>query len=94
MQRLGLVIKQLQEVLPLANATSDLGKDVLKALNMLVKHVPAGSSSPAAEKNNIENLAMRNAQQGLASRQLAQQRAQQTQQGAAAGGAGQMGVAA
>ena len=81
MQRLGLILKQLQEALPLAGATSDLGKDILKALNVLVKHVPPGASSPAAEKNNIESLAMRNAQQGMASRQLAEQRAKQMQGG-------------
>lgn len=82
MQRLGLVVKQLQDLLPLAGVGSDLGKDVLKMLNIAVKHVPSGSSSPAAEKNNIENMAMRNAQQGMASRQMAEQRAQQQKGGA------------
>jgi hypothetical protein len=90
MQRLGLVIKQLQELLPLAGVGSDIGKDVLKMLNIAVKHVPSGSSSPAAEKNNIENMAMRNAQQGMASRQMAEQRAQQMK----GGGAQQMAAAA
>jgi len=74
MQRLGLVIKQLTDLLGLAGAGSDIGKDILKMLNIATKHVPAGAVSPAAEKNNIERMAMQNAQQG---QQAAQMRAQQ-----------------
>jgi hypothetical protein len=83
MQRLGLVVKQLQDLIPLAGVGTDLGKAVLKALSDLAKHVPSGASSPAAEKNNIESMAMRNAQQGMASRQMAEQRAQQMKGGGA-----------
>ncbi len=61
-QRLGLVIKQLEELIPMAGATSEIGKACLDALNKLVKYVPAGSVNPAASKNNIEQMAMRNAQ--------------------------------
>lgn len=46
----------------MAGTTSDLGKDVLDALRKLSKHVPAGSVTPAAEKNNIQQMMMRNAQ--------------------------------
>ena len=62
-QRLGLVIKQLEELIPMAGATTDIGKACLDALNKLVKFVPAGSVSPASAKNNIEQMAMKNAQQ-------------------------------
>ena len=73
LQRLGLVIKQLTDLLGLAGAGSDVGKDVLKMLNIATKHVPPGSVSPAAEKNNIERMAMQNAQQGQMAGQMRQQ---------------------
>lgn len=63
MQRLGLVIKQLTDLLGLAGAGSEIGKDILKMLNIATKHVPSGSVSPAAEKNNIERMAMQNTAQ-------------------------------
>jgi len=62
MQRLGLVIKQLTEILPLAGAASDIGKTVLDVLGKLTKHVPAGSNSQASERNAIDQMAMKNAQ--------------------------------
>ena len=72
-QRLGLVVKQLEALIPLAGATTDIGKACLEALNKLVKYVPSGSVSPAAEKNNIEQMAMRNAQQNQQMQALKQQ---------------------
>ena len=76
-----MVIKQIEQLIPMLGSGSEVGKDVLKALNMLVKHVPAGGASPAAEKNNIEQMAMRNAQQ---SQQAGQMRQPGGQQAAAA----------
>ena len=69
-QRVGLIIKQLTDLLPMAGATSDIGKTVMKAINDLAKHVPPGSTSPAAEKNSIEQMAMRNAQQSQMMQQM------------------------
>src|SRR5215472_3796487 len=62
LQRLGLVIKQLTDLLPQVGVGSDVGKDVLKALNSLAKHVPSGSSTPGAERTNIDRMAMQNSQ--------------------------------
>lgn len=62
----------------MAGATTDIGKACLEALNKLVKFVPAGSVSPAASKNNIEQMMMRNAQQN---QQMQALRAQQAQGG-------------
>ena len=81
-QRLGLVIKQLEELIPMAGATSEIGKACLDALNKLVKYVPAGSVSPAAQKNNIEQMAMKNQQQNQQMQALKQQRMQGDQGGA------------
>jgi hypothetical protein len=49
----------------------------------LVKYVPAGSVTPASAKNNIEQMAMRNAQQNQQMQALKAQ-AQQGQQPAQA----------
>ncbi len=54
LQKLGVVVKQLEGLLPEVGAGSDIGKAVLDALNKLVKFVPAGSVTPAAQKNSIE----------------------------------------
>ena len=57
---------------------SDIGKDILKAINMLVKHVPSGAVTPADEKANLERMQMQNTQNG--------QMQQQMKAGAAQGG--------
>ena len=62
LQRLGLVIKQLTEILPMAGATSDIGKTILDVLGKLAKHVPSGSNTQASERNAIDQMAMKNAQ--------------------------------
>lgn len=64
----------------MVGAGSDMGKEVLKALNALVKLVPAGAVSPAAQKNNIEQMMMRNAQENSQMQALKQQRMQQQPQ--------------
>jgi hypothetical protein len=54
LQKLGVVVKQLESLLPEVGAGSDVGKAVLDSLNKLVKFVPSGSVTPAAQKNSIE----------------------------------------
>lgn len=83
LKRVGLVTKQLTELLQLADASTDLGKDVLKALNMLVKHVPSGSVSPADEKGEMQRRQMANTQNNQQMQALRQ--SQQTPQGGAGG---------
>jgi len=78
-QRLGLVIKQLEELIPMVGAASEHGREVMKALTILVKLVPAGSNSPAAEKNNIEQMAMRNTRDNQQMQALQQQKMQSAQ---------------
>lgn len=80
LQRLGSVVKQLEEMIPLFGATSEHGREVLKALNILVKMVPAGSVTPASQRANIENMAMKNAQQNQQMQALRQQQMQRQQQ--------------
>lgn len=79
LQRLGSVVKQMEELIPLVGAASEPGREILKALNILVKLVPAGSQSPAAQRNNIEQMAMRNTRDNQHMQMLQQQRMQSAQ---------------
>ena len=92
MQKLGSILKMMEQALPELGASSDAGKALLDAMSKISKFVPAGSVTPAAQKNSIE------AQQ----RQMAQgnqqmQAIQAMRQKMAQGGGGQqpgMGAAA
>ncbi|HEY6023563.1 MAG TPA: hypothetical protein VIV34_05220 [Pseudolabrys sp.] len=67
-------------------AASEPGKAVLDCLNKLVKLVPSGSVTPAAQKNNIEQMAMRNTRDQAQMQALQKQRMQAAQGGAPQGG--------
>lgn len=84
LQQLGMIVKQMERMIPLVGATSEVGKTVIKCLGQLTKHVPAGSVTPAAEKSMAENTMMRATQ--------ANQQMQALRQGA--GGAQQPGMGA
>ena len=87
-QRLGLVIKQLEELISMSGATSEVGQAALKMLNIGVKLVPAGAVTPAAQKNSLDQMQMKNQQQNQqmqalkAQSQQGQQPAQQMPQAA------------
>lgn len=72
LQRLGLVIKQLEALVPMLGSGSEAGGAVLKALNSLAKFVPSGSVTPGAERTNIDRMAMQNAQNNQAMQQMRQ----------------------
>ena len=95
MQKLGQVVKQLEPLVAELGASSEAGQAVLKALNSLVKFVPAGSNTPAAQKNSIEAQQRQMAQNNQQMQALQAMRQKQAQggQGAAPGG-GQPGMAA
>lgn len=95
MQELGVVVKNLESLLPKLGASSEAGQAVLKALNSLVKFVPAGSVTPAAQKNSIE-AQQRNMAQNNQQMQAIQAMRQKMAQGGAGGqpGAGQPGMGA
>ena len=89
LQKLGVVVKQLEALLPEVGASSDVGKAVLDSLNKLVKFVPAGSVTPAAQKNSIEAQQRQAAQQNQQMQAIQAMRQKQAQggQGGAPGGA-------
>src|SRR5262252_6750646 len=69
-QRLGSVINQLVEILPLAGPTDDLGGAIMDAIKKFSKHVPAGADSPASERNNVQGMMMQNQQQMAQAQQM------------------------
>ena len=74
-QRLGIVIKMMTDILPLVGATSELGQALMKNISALAKFVPPGAVTPAAEKQNIEQMAFRNAQNTQMMQQMKPQQA-------------------
>jgi hypothetical protein len=91
LQELGIVVKQLEKMVPMLGASSEPGKAVLDCLNKLVKFVPNGSVTPAAQKNSIEAQQRQMAQNNQHAQALAQMRAKGAQGG---GGQPQPGAAA
>lgn len=79
LQKIGMIVKQLEQLIPLLGASSDAGGAALKALNSLAKFVPAGSVTPAAEKNSAEQMMMQAVKNN--------QQMQAMKQGGAPGGA-------
>jgi hypothetical protein len=62
MQKLGGIINQLAEIIPLVGATSDIGKAAMDALQKLAKQVPSGANSPASEQSNLKKALMQSQQ--------------------------------
>jgi len=62
LQKLGVLVKQMESMLPEVGASSDVGKAILDCLNKLVKFVPQGAVTPAAQKNSIEQMMRQHAQ--------------------------------
>lgn len=84
MQRLGVIVKQLTDLLPLLGAASEPGQEILKFLPKLAKFVQPGAVSPTAERNVLEGSMIKNAQQTAMLQQLRQMAAQGGGEGGAA----------
>ncbi len=63
LQQLGVAVKQLEALVPLVGASSELGQVVLKALPQLAKFSPPGAVTPAGERNVLEGAMMQNQRQ-------------------------------
>jgi len=88
MQRVGVVLNALTEALPMAGATSDLGKAIMDAIKSLAKVVPPGSVSPQSQKNTIDQMQTKNVQNQAMMAQMKQGGAAQGAGGAPGGGGG------
>ena len=85
MQKLGMTIKMLEQIIPLVGSTSEAGKAILDSIKKFSKFVPSGSVSPAGQRNQLEQMAL---QQGQQNQQMQALKAQQQQKpGGAPGGA-------
>src|SRR5215469_18696683 len=78
----------LTQALNHAGATSEIGGKLLDILKSLNKLAPPGSSSPAGQKNVMDQAQLRNAQQN----QMAQAMRQRMMQGGGGGGGGPPGA--
>ena len=54
--KLGLVVRMLESLVPSLGAGTEAGKDVLKALTSLSKHVPPGAVSPGIEQTSLMKM--------------------------------------
>ena len=63
-QKLGLIVQGLEQLVPMLGVGSPEGEAVMKALNILSKHAPPGTNTPASEANQIQKMALANAQRG------------------------------
>ena len=86
-QGLAVLVKGLEQLLPLYGAGSEEGKDVLSALKTLSKHVPPGSVSPAARRNELDKQQIANTQNAQLMQRMQSQQQQQQQQAAQGAGA-------
>ena len=85
-QIIGNVGQMLTQALNHAGATSEMGGKILKLLTDINKMAPPGSTSPAGNKNVMDQAQLRNAQQNQMAQQMRQRMMQQAQGGG--GGAG------
>ncbi len=80
LQRLGVALKMIQAAVPMLDATSEAGRDALKIIGMLAKHIKPGDTTAAGEKNSLQDAMMRQQQQA-AQQQAMRQKMMQSQGG-------------
>lgn len=61
---IGVIVKLMERAIPLLGAGTEAGRDLVKSLSSLSRHVPAGALSPGIENTAIERLALQNRQNG------------------------------
>jgi hypothetical protein len=80
MQKLAMGVKLVGDAFAAAGATSELGQKILEILPKLSKLVPAGASTPATERNTMQDMAMKQAAQNQQMQQFRQQQMAAQQQ--------------
>lgn len=73
MQKLAMGVKLIGDAFAAAGATSELGQKILEVLPKLSKMVPMGASTPASERNTMQDMAMKNAQENNMMQRFRQQ---------------------
>ena len=72
MQKLALLVGEMPSILADLGATSEAGQAITKAISLLAKHVPPGSSSPAGKRNEIQDMQLKQTQNAQLMAQLQQ----------------------
>ena len=63
MAQLTQCIRIMEKALPMIGVETEMGKDVVKALTTLSKHISPGSGSPGVEQNSLMNMMMQQKQE-------------------------------
>lgn len=63
MAQLTQAIRIMEKALPMVGVETEMGKDVMKALTQLSKHIPAGSGSPGVENQALQKMMMEQKQE-------------------------------
>ena len=58
----GVIVKLMERAIPLLGAGSEAGRDLVKSLSNLSRHVPPGALSPGIEGTALERLALQQRQ--------------------------------
>lgn len=85
LQKLGVLVKEMESLIPMFGVGSEVGKAVYDAIGKLMKHIPQGAVSPASNRNVVQDMLMKATQNGAMQKQLDGQRAQQAGPAAQAG---------
>lgn len=64
LQAIAVSLRILEAALPHLGSSSEVGKDVIRAISTLSKHVDPGAISQVSEKNQLQSLAMKQQQMG------------------------------
>lgn len=73
LSKVQLAVRILEKALPEMGVASEEGKDIMKALSTLAKHIPAGAASPGIENSTMMQMMLQGRQEAPML-QLAQQR--------------------
>lgn len=73
MQQLGVINRQLTEILSKVGPSSELGQTILDVLKKLSRHAEPGSVTPQQEANQLQKAQLQNAQNGQVLQMLRQQ---------------------
>jgi len=81
LQIVGMLINGISKAIPMVGAASEVGRVLVEFLPKLTKLVPAGSVTPAAEKNAMDQMRLQAAQAGPQMAAMRQSAAAQPQGG-------------
>jgi hypothetical protein len=57
MAKLAMIVRLMEQTIPMLGAGSEAGRDLLQATSRLAKHVSSGSVSQGSENTAVQNLA-------------------------------------